>query len=971
MDIVEEIRTNRENGARRLEAEYKAGLMTLARRFCHDSGDAEELVNRTFAAVVEGIDDYLEQSAFFAWMCQILTNIHSMDVRRKSNQNEVYPGVVPDIEDEGAQEAIYNNLDASLLREAIRKLPKEMKEVIVMYYLMDQPISRVAKFLSLPVSTVKWRLHCARSELARRLGAKTAEIAKKPGVKATLLVLALCALTAAGAAVAAVIRGGTQDKGVRSSDRDAAILESGGVVPRAAAIGETGETSGSGGYSPVAATPTPVPPDSPAPPVITHSTSSTPSTFSTSLGEQTMNTTTLRTLAASAAFAAATAATSVNASDYTWKASPTDANWNISSLNWTTDGADSVAWTNNVENPNNAIFGASSKKAINIGGNRHIYDLTINNGGYSFSGDFCNLIMYGTILANGNTTFNGKVSSGAADCSLRLASTSSSEVFVYFNSSQNSYTNIYLDGTFVFSPILDGALGPKPATPGANGIFVTGGSPTLFGGSYNNKSFTVNSNRIVRISSGKSLKLASNYTFTLGCPVVADATEGYDYSRNTFVQVRGKSGWEGLIVFDPGAGNTNAFGRLKVLGRGKIAGGVTRVSGPGGATEDTAILYVARSSSPTAFSDTTGNLLVDGGELYASQQVNVNVSDYGQVTVTNFGKVNMPKVDWLNGNSGRARLTVAKDGEFTVNLLRISQSSSLSEVHLNEGGLIEASFLCIDPSGKRNGKFRFNGGRLRSRDANNPFFASTSGTSLAADKAAYVTFAVGENGAVFDTELKNLYWNASLVSDPAAGFANDGGIHKIGGNILILTGTNFYNGVTWIEGGDAQLRVDNALPPGTTLKLSNGGFITAFTFENESPQRSTVQWIGRVEGNGTLKYMTQSHVTNSIAPAVDGTIRFESRCDLRGDYEVVGNASGCSCLEVAAGQDISGLTLKVADFSAFDKNAENGAYTILDAPGGFTGNFQIPAGWPEDWRVRYASDGAFILHRNPLVITFR
>ena len=129
----------------------------------------------------------------------------------------------------------------------------------------------------------------------------------------------------------------------------------------------------------------------------------------------------------------------------------------------------------------------------------------------------------------------------------------------------------------------------------------------------------------------------------------------------------------------------------------KIAGGVTRVSGSGGATEDTAILYVARSSSPTAFSDTTGNLLVDGGELYASQQVNVNVSDYGQVTVTNFGKVNMPKVDWLNGNSGRARLTVAKDGEFTVNLLRISQSSSLSEVHLKEGGLIEASLLCIDP----------------------------------------------------------------------------------------------------------------------------------------------------------------------------------------------------------------------------------------------------------------------------------
>ena len=33
MTIVEELRQNRESGARRLEAEYKAGLMTLARRF--------------------------------------------------------------------------------------------------------------------------------------------------------------------------------------------------------------------------------------------------------------------------------------------------------------------------------------------------------------------------------------------------------------------------------------------------------------------------------------------------------------------------------------------------------------------------------------------------------------------------------------------------------------------------------------------------------------------------------------------------------------------------------------------------------------------------------------------------------------------------------------------------------------------------------------------------------------------------
>ena len=51
-----------------------------------------------------------------------------------------------------------------------------------MHYLMDLPLARIGKFLALPVGTVKWRLHCARSELGRRLGAQ------RPGVR--MLVLA-------------------------------------------------------------------------------------------------------------------------------------------------------------------------------------------------------------------------------------------------------------------------------------------------------------------------------------------------------------------------------------------------------------------------------------------------------------------------------------------------------------------------------------------------------------------------------------------------------------------------------------------------------------------------------------------------------------------------------------------------------------------------------------------------------------
>lgn len=202
MGIVEELRTNRESGAKRLEIEYKAGLMTLAKRFHADESDAEELVNRTFAAVVNGIDGYLARSAFFTWMCQILINLHANDTRRKANGAVVYPGTIPDVADESSQEAVYSAMDGSMLRDAIETLPEEMRKTLLLHYFMDMPVKDIARFLAIPSGTVLWRLHYARQMLAAKLGAK----AKRPGGKAILLALAFAALTAIGAAGVAAVR---------------------------------------------------------------------------------------------------------------------------------------------------------------------------------------------------------------------------------------------------------------------------------------------------------------------------------------------------------------------------------------------------------------------------------------------------------------------------------------------------------------------------------------------------------------------------------------------------------------------------------------------------------------------------------------------------------------------------------------------------------------------------------------------
>ena len=199
-DLIEELKQNRELGAKRLVGEYRAGLLVLAQRLCNDAGDAEELVNRTFAAAIDGIDGFLAQSSFFTWLCQILVNLNANDTRRKSSTNEIYPGELPDVADETAKDEVYRALDARALRDAIETLPADIRKTLMMHYFMDLTVKDVARLLAIPVSTVKWRLFYARQILAVKLGAA----ARKPGVKSLLLALALCGLTALGAAVAIV-----------------------------------------------------------------------------------------------------------------------------------------------------------------------------------------------------------------------------------------------------------------------------------------------------------------------------------------------------------------------------------------------------------------------------------------------------------------------------------------------------------------------------------------------------------------------------------------------------------------------------------------------------------------------------------------------------------------------------------------------------------------------------------------------
>jgi hypothetical protein len=119
-------------------------------------------------------------------------------------------------------------------------------------------------------------------------------------------------------------------------------------------------------------------------------------------------------------------------------------------------------------------------------------------------------------------------------------------------------------------------------------------------------------------------------------------------------------------------------------------------------------------------------------------------------------------------------------------------------------------------------------------------------------------------------------------------------------------------------------------------------------------------------------------VTGAVAPVFDGTygtLSFEKAMPVAAlscDLEIAGDANGCGCVKFeSAGQDISGLTLNVANFAALDKDAPRGTYKILDAPQGYTGKFEKSAGWSSDWDVKYTATAAYLRYKRGMVFFVR
>ncbi len=61
-------------------------------------------------------------------------------------------------------------LDKVVIEEALRRLPEEYREVIILYYFQNLKLSEIAGVLQINLSLVKYRIRQAKKQLEQYLG---------------------------------------------------------------------------------------------------------------------------------------------------------------------------------------------------------------------------------------------------------------------------------------------------------------------------------------------------------------------------------------------------------------------------------------------------------------------------------------------------------------------------------------------------------------------------------------------------------------------------------------------------------------------------------------------------------------------------------------------------------------------------------------------------------------------------------
>lgn len=178
-EIIERLQSApREEDFRRLFDLYYPRVVHFFARRGFPPQDCQDLTQETFLGIYKGIGTFRRDARFETWLFTIATNAwrkrlrHGTAGKREGQEVPLEPegAAPPDTAEPPADEEMLRRERSRRLREAVEKLPEQMRRCLTLRVYQEMKYREIAALLRLSPETVKVHLFQARRRLREELG---------------------------------------------------------------------------------------------------------------------------------------------------------------------------------------------------------------------------------------------------------------------------------------------------------------------------------------------------------------------------------------------------------------------------------------------------------------------------------------------------------------------------------------------------------------------------------------------------------------------------------------------------------------------------------------------------------------------------------------------------------------------------------------------------------------------------------
>ncbi|MBX3359425.1 MAG: sigma-70 family RNA polymerase sigma factor [Phycisphaeraceae bacterium] len=168
-DLIERAIAGDRSAAESCVRAHQASLFAYMLRISGRPDVAEDIVQDAFVRALTNLDRFDFRFRFSTWLFTIAKRLYVNACQKHrpcydSDAVEVFQGAGRRPEANTIDDEVSDNVSAAV-RHALAALPEEQREVVVLFYQLEWPISQIAEYLGMPEGTVKSHLHRSRRRM--------------------------------------------------------------------------------------------------------------------------------------------------------------------------------------------------------------------------------------------------------------------------------------------------------------------------------------------------------------------------------------------------------------------------------------------------------------------------------------------------------------------------------------------------------------------------------------------------------------------------------------------------------------------------------------------------------------------------------------------------------------------------------------------------------------------------------------